>query len=264
MKCYSRYFLLIVFVLVQGMFFSSNTEASGIDDLEIVTEDYAPLNFKKDGNIQGISVDLLLKMLDMSGSTKIRKDIKLMPWTDGYRIAQNQKNTILFSTSRTDAREKLFKWVGPIFPGHDVIIAKKSRNIRIETINDLNKYIIGVVRDDIAEQLLLEAGAKPTKIYQTVSGTGGQNLAKMLAGERIDLWAYGEITAFSNLKQSGFSVSDFEVVYHLDKTDGYYALNIETDDRIVTQLQKALDEIRASGELKKIIAKYLPDYIYEH
>jgi polar amino acid transport system substrate-binding protein len=254
------YLFLSIFALIHGVFFTNNAESSGIDDLLIITEDYAPLNFKKDGKIQGFTVDLLVEMLQRSGSTKTHEDINVLPWTEGYRITQNRKNTILFSTSRTDARETLFKWVGPIFSGYDAVIAKKSRNIRIDTTNDLNKYIIGVVRDDIAEQMLLEAGVKPTKIYQTVSGTGGKNLAKMLAGERFDLWAYGETTAFWNLMESGFSSSDFEVVYRLKKTDVFYALNRKTDDRIVIQLQKALDELRTTGELNKIIQKYLPNY----
>jgi polar amino acid transport system substrate-binding protein len=258
------YLFFSVFVLIQGVLFDNNAEASGVDDLQLITEDYAPLNFEKDGKIQGFTVDLLVEMLHRSGSTKTREEINVMPWTDGYRITQNQKNTVLFSTSRTEARETLFKWVGPIFSGYDAVIAKKSRNIRIDSTNDLNKYIIGVVRDDIAEQLLLEAGVKPNNIYQTISGTGGQNLGKMLAGERVDLWAYGEITAFWNLMESGFSSSDFEVVYYLKKTDVYYALNREIDDEIVTKLQNALDEIKATGELQKIIKKYLPSYNDEH
>ena len=233
------------------------SRADSIDDITLLTENYPPFNFEKDGKVQGISIDLLVEMLSRTRSSKGRRDIEVVPWTKGYKAAQNKKNTMLFATTRFEARERLFKWVGPIISDEIAVIAKKSRNIRIDTPQDLNRYKIGAVRDDVAQLLLLQAGVPPGSIYETVSGTGGENLGKMLAAGRFDLWAYSKTVAFWNLKESGFSVSEFDVVHVLKRSDLYFALHRETDDAIVAQLQKALDGIRSSGRLKEIIRNYL-------
>lgn len=237
--------------------------ADGIDDLELLTENYPPFNFERDGHVRGFAVDLLVEMLQRAGSSKTREDIEVLPWTKGYKAAQTRKNTLLFSTTRFAAREKLFKWVGPIFPNDVVVIAKKARNIRLDTPRDMTPYKIGVVRDDVAELLLLQAGVAPGNFYETVSGSGGENLGKMLAADRIDLWAYGKMVAMWNLRESGFSPGDFEAVYVLQKSDLYFALHKETDDAIVGQLQRALDDLRASGKLREIIGNYLPDFQFQ-
>ena len=39
-----------------------------VDDLTIMTENYPPYNFEKDGRLQGISVDLMVLMLEKVGS----------------------------------------------------------------------------------------------------------------------------------------------------------------------------------------------------
>ena len=172
-------------LIVCGLFFSTTLFAQSIDDLVFITEDYAPLNFSKDGKVQGISVDVLVEILKVAGSKKTRKDISLQPWARGYKQALNKKNTALFAMSRTEAREELFQWVGPIIPSSIVLVAKKSRGIKIDSVKEITQYSeIGVVRDDIGEQMLLELGVPKKNLYQTNSGI---NTAKMLQKDRVDM-----------------------------------------------------------------------------
>ena len=100
--------------------------AQTVDDLTFITEDYPPFNFERDGKRQGIAVDALAEMLALAGARKTRADIKVWPWARGYETALKEKNTVLFSTTRTEAREGLFKWVGPIMPSRIVLVAKKK------------------------------------------------------------------------------------------------------------------------------------------
>ena len=83
-------------------------------DFRIMTEHWVPYQFKENDTIRGISVDLLVDLLDRVGSRQGRADIEMVPWARGYRYAQKIKNAILFLTSRTPEREHLFKWVGPV------------------------------------------------------------------------------------------------------------------------------------------------------
>src|SRR6185369_14580962 len=79
--------------------------AQTVDDLVLITEDYPPLNFQRDGKAEGISVDTLTEMLTLTGSRKKREDIKFWPWARGYETALKEKGAVLFAMTRTDARE---------------------------------------------------------------------------------------------------------------------------------------------------------------
>lgn len=234
----------------------SPLQAETIDDLLLITEEYAPVNFERDGRVQGIAVDVLVEMLALTGSRQGRDDIRLWPWARGYLTVQNQPNTLLFAMSRTPERESLFRWVGPIMSLHMSLIGRVSDNVRIESIADLNAsdYTVGVVNNDVAHQLLLARGADPARLHTGVVGT---NLAQMLASGRIDLWGFGTQVALWTLSEQGESVDDYREVLVLSQTDQYFALHRDTPDAVVDALQQALDQLRADGTLERIIADYI-------
>jgi polar amino acid transport system substrate-binding protein len=242
-------------LIVCGLIMSTALFAQSVDDLVLITEDYAPLNFSKDGKVQGISVDVMVEILKVTGSKKTRKDISLQPWARGYQQVQEKENTVLFAMSRTEAREELFKWVGPIIPSNIVLIAKKSRGIKINSAEDINQYNrIVVVRDDIGEQMLLELGVPEENLRQSNSGISS---AKMLDKDRVDMWAYGRIVAAWNIKELGFNPGDYEEVYTLKESQQYFAFHKDTASTVIENLQKALDELQNNGKLQEIANSYL-------
>jgi polar amino acid transport system substrate-binding protein len=230
--------------------------AQSIDDLVFITEDYPPFNFERGGKRQGIAVDLLTEMLVLSGARKTRADIKVWPWARAYDTALTERNTVLFSTIRTEAREQQFKWVGPIMPSRIVLVAKKMRGIRLAGIGDINRagYKIGVVREDIGGLLLANMGVGKERMVQANSGV---SLARMLQSDRIDIWAYGAWVIMWNLKELGFAPDEYEEVFTLTESNQYYfALHKETDDRLVARLQAALDQVQVSPRFGEIVARY--------
>jgi polar amino acid transport system substrate-binding protein len=114
-------------------------------------------------------------MLTIAGAKKSRADIKIWPWARGYETALKEKNTVLFSTTRTEARENLFKWVGPIMPSRIVLVAKKT-----------------------------EHQAK----NKTIQANSGVSVAKMLHADRVDMWAYGAPVIMRNLKELGYPTGE--------------------------------------------------------
>ena len=241
-------------VILLFLIISSSVRAQTVDDLVFITENYPPLNFEKDRKLQGVSVDVLLEILKRVGSKQTIKDIELLPWARGYKMALNRKNTVLFVMGRTEARENLFKWVGPLLPSKIVLIAEKKRGIKINSVKDINQYTTGAVREDIGEQMLLNLGVKKEQIYLTNSGI---TTAKMLHKGRFDMWAYEQIVALWNIKELGYNPKDYEEVYILKESAYYYAFHRGTNDKIVVKLQKALDELLADGKVKELLNKYL-------
>lgn len=231
-----------VAILCSWMFFMPPVaHADALGELQFITENYAPFNYQKDGKIQGTSVDLLLKIFKQAGTDRGPQDIEVMNWARGYKLAQSDVNTVLFSTTRTKSRENLFKWVGPIAPTRVAIIGKKDSSIEINSDADLKKYRIGAVRDDIGELLLLGKGIGPENIYRTNSS---KNTTKMLMAGRIDLWAYESSVALFNLKEHGESPDDYEMFQILEESHLYFAIQKDTSDHLVDKLQDALDKVR--------------------
>ena len=73
------------------------------------------------------------------------------------------KNVLIYSIMRTEQREKLFKWIGPLTPLRTRIFSLKSRNdIVINNIKDAKKYKIGLVRGDARAQFFKNLGVVKT------------------------------------------------------------------------------------------------------
>ncbi|WCE31497.1 substrate-binding periplasmic protein [Vibrio sp. SCSIO 43137] len=247
---------LILFALLIG--YSATGFALG--SLTYFTEEYPPYKFTENGKITGIAVDLLRKASKEVDAEVSMKAIKLYPWARDYRIVLNTPDTVLFSTGRTRQREKLFKWAGPIGDTRIVVLAKKSNNIVINTPEDLAEYSIGVVLDDIGEQLVLEAGASQNRIEYANTAVP---LARMLFHDRIQLWSYEEKVALWSTEKAGIDPNAFEVVYVLQTVSLYYAFNHDIDDSLVQRLQKGIDLLKikkegeTSSEYDKIVSRYI-------
>lgn len=243
---------LFLTLILLSMSVSAN--AQSVDSIKLMTEEYPPYNFMKDGQSQGISVDLMEEMLKKMGSKKTRKDMPVLPWARSYKMVLKEKNTALFLMTRTSEREASFKWVGPIIDLSIVLTAKKSKNIKISNDSDIMKYKIGTVRDDVGEQLLLGKGISKGKLDRVSKAKS--NIKKLKSG-KIDLISYDEAVTKWVLKSIGANIGDYEAVYTLQKGAGFYAFHKDTPDSIIKQFQEALDKVKASGKYKQITDKYL-------
>ena len=255
--------------VVGSLFYLLGTVPAGsqnIDNLILMTEHFPPFNYAADGELKGISVDLLESILKMVGSTLTKKDIRLLPWARAYRDALEKKNTVLFMTNRNALREKRFKWVGPILTTKFGLIAKKDREIRINSREDVFQYKIGVVSKDYGEMLLENLGMDPVNIEPVA--TGEINVHK-LNRHRIDLWNYEVTVAAWIISQAGFNPSDFEVAFILKQDLGaYFAFHKDTDDAVITIFQGALDDLKvkpageAHSQFELIVRRYIQESIH--
>lgn len=232
---------LIVYIIFSFFVMVSPVHSAQINELNYLTEQYPPYNFEQDGVLQGIAVDLLQAVGKQSKSPIELPDIHLQPWPRAYRTTLIKPNTVLFSTTRTQLREHIFQWAGPISPTRIVVLAKRSRNIEISQAMSLAQYRIGVIRDDVGEQLLLELGVpRDSMVESSVPDT----LADQLTKGRIDLWAYEENVAKWWIKKAGYATDEYEVVYVLREGELYFAFNLEVDSALILHFQNALNDLK--------------------
>lgn len=223
--------------------------------LTLLTEENAPFNFTDGRAVRGIAVDLLAAALREAGRPEGLADIQVVPWARAYDAAQAQPGTVLFSMARTQEREGLFAWVGPIYKAQIGLVARASRNIRIGGPADLAGYTIATVRDGAPEQLLVKAGV-PERALDRGNGIEA-NLRKLLAG-RVDMVAFNVPAIRYNLARLGADPADFPVVFVLKELDLHYAFHRGTDPALLRSIQGALDRVKASGAYEAIVRRYLP------
>lgn len=239
-KCIHKLAMALVAIISLAI---PSLQAGGLQNLNYMTESYPPYNFKAKGELRGIAVDLLQEALKQIKQPVDVNKIQLLPWVRAYKKTQSGPANVLFSTTRTEARENQFKWVGPISPTRIVLLAHKSQNIKINSPADIKNYKIGAIRDDVGEQLIKELGIPANKINPSSSAA---SLVQMLNNNRIQLWAYEENVARWFIKQADLNNADFDTVHVLKEGDLYYAFSNDVDDALLQELQKGIDAVKST------------------
>ncbi|MCF8045488.1 MAG: transporter substrate-binding domain-containing protein [Desulfarculaceae bacterium] len=250
---YKRIFTAVF--LVFSLLGTTGASADGFDDLNVLTEYYPPFNYEEENRTKGISVDLLLEVTDEMGSGLERSDIQLGQWSKVYQQTKNQPGNMLFSTTRTEKRENLFKWAGPIASNQFCLIVKKANGITITDINDIMKknLKVTVVHDDVAQQMLQSAGVPDDNmIERPFPGLCIMDLHR----NNVDAMAYGKHVAMWMLGLYGFNSYEYTSAYTIQEGDLYYAFNKKVEDDVVNRFQQALDTVKASGEFDAILNRY--------
>jgi len=220
-------------------------------ELAYLTEEYYPFNYTENGELKGISIDLLRLTWEELGQPP--HPIQSMPWARGYDRACNVSNTVLFSMARIPQRENLFRWAGPISTVRFVLIAKKSAHITLHHMDEAKGYRIGTLRGDITDALLQEHCGR-NKIEALASMR--QNILKLMEG-RLDMVAYEEACWRQIVLRHGLSPDDFETVLVLRETPVFFAFHRDIPPNLFWDFQRALDRVKCTPRYREILDKYL-------
>ncbi len=215
------------------------------------TEHYPPynidlsLNDSGESGIGGASAEIVLEMIRRSG---YRHELELLPWKRAYRLAETEVYTGVFSTTRTEAREDVFKWVGPIADNNYVLFTMQDRNIILNDINAAKKYSVGAYQGSAGEGLMREA-----KIPIELVPRDHLNALK-LQRNRIDLWVSGNLYGPYLAKQYG--VTNLKEVYTVRKAQMYVAFNKSTPNVVINKLNNILQTMREEGFFNRVYDRY--------
>ena len=251
-------YAFIITTIIAVLTFNCVTQAYAVsleeESFTFLTEDYPPFGYiGQDGKPTGYSVEILQAILK---ELNIEANIKILPWKRAYVIAQRNKNTLLFTLTRTQKREKLFKWIGPIAPREIYLWKLKDRtNIKVDNLEDVKKYVIGSIRGDAGESQLLDMGFIINK--NVIPFYDQKHIYKNIYAQRIDFTYDLEFSIFFSLKKAGLDPNKIEKSLLLSSgLEYYYGFNPNTSDLIVEEFRKALQKIKDNGTFDKIANKY--------
>jgi polar amino acid transport system substrate-binding protein len=223
-----------------------STQSVLAEELTILTENLPPLNYL---TLVGPAVDIVK---EIQRRVESNAQIQVYPWARAYKIALEEKNIILFGMSQTQVRQDKFNWIGPIARKIDILVAKKSSGIKINSLEDAKKVKrIGTLRDDTKEVFLKRQGF--TNLAPTYDD---QINAKKLVSGRIDLWVTKKPGLKTICALAGVDYNEIEEVYKIRELDVSIAVSKKTSDLIVQKWRDAFNEMLADGTIMQIRKKW--------
>jgi polar amino acid transport system substrate-binding protein len=219
--------------------------------IQMVTEEYPPVTFMKDGKVTGFVTEIVR---EISKRERIPDNIRLTSWDEAYNLALINPNVVLFSCERTEKREKLFQWVGPVGKNSSIFYAKKGSGIKMNSLEDARKVAaIGTVTSWFNEQDLRNRGF--TNLVS--SQLPADSIRKLMNGE-VQLCVITDITAGEIVKSAGYSMDDIEPIATLSSSYFYIALSLGTPKETIDKFKSALTGIKTDGTFEKIYLSYIP------
>lgn len=217
------------------------------------TEHLPPYSYLLNDDVVGINVELvqtLCQRLELSCT------VTLLPWRRAFEQAQQQPHSGVFSTSRTEEREALFQWVGPIASDWGYLFRLKGRTeVNPTNLQEAKGFRLAVARGDVYESYFRRHGFEyGTSMIDFATKT--EPVPLFLQG-RIDLLV-GSPRALRNWMLDHQVPADMaEPLFKLRNVgDNYLALNLQFPPDVVEQLQQTLDAMRQNGELAALVERY--------
>jgi len=200
----------------------------------------------------GSSVDIVNEIQKRDGY--INK-INITTWTDAYATVLYLPNSALFTTARTESREKLFQWVGPIDSYNTSFYTLTSSGIKITSL-DQAKVLksIATPRNWYTQDYLVSNGFKN---IVTTAITTQEAFDQLINGEVEALFLKEPLVDWL-FKSSGKPEGFISKQYNAMNTKSYIAFSLSTPKTTVEKWQAHLDTMKLDGTFKSIWDKWFP------
>ena len=214
------------------------------EDLTLLTEEYPPYNFSRNGVITGTSVEQAELMMEALG---LRYRLEILPWARALSQTEQQPQTCLFTTGHDEERDKRFKWVEPLLVDQMVMVRKAGSGVNPANIDEAKRFTVGTQRKDFSASYLRDNNFPKIDLAADLETTE----KKLLSG-RIDLMVTSEKT-FEAMRDRGSAV---ESALALEGQRYGFACNLALPDELIARMQGELDRLIANGTQDRILTRY--------
>ncbi len=209
-------------------------------EILIVTEDLPPFQISEENKkVGGFSTEIVEAIFKEVGEVP---KIGIYPWARAYRMALNEENVLIYSIVKSKEREPLFKWLGEIFELRYHFFGLKSRkDIQIQTIEQIKKFVTGVSRASFEYQELEKRGFSKLHVV-----TRQYQLIEMLFLHRIDFVFGSEMSIRALVKNSKHGYNQLSKFYEVkdSRLKLYMAFSLKTSEAVVSKYRKAYESVK--------------------
>lgn len=216
--------------------------------LRIIIQESPPFSYTEDGNLTGFVAETVKEIIKREG---IDSEIEILPFKRGYEIVSSEPNVVLCGMTRTEERENLFKWVGPVSKVVTSFYGNRDSNLTYDSLEAFKSLPnIGVTLGYYTEQFLKDNGF--TNIDAAVYP---EDMLEKLLNKRNDVILSDNIAIEGLLEDPAI----IEPLYTISVKKSYLAFSIGTDPMIVDQWHNALNALYEDGTFEAIFRKWLPN-----
>lgn len=213
--------------------------------LNLYTEEYAPWSYSNASGVSGINTELLRLALARTG---YQGDFSVVPWGRAQRFTQTEPTSCFFSAVRSEEREVMYQWVGPLSQESVQFFSLEPKQAAFDNMTAVHGLRIGGQAEDAYTDYVESLGLRVERLTEIAV-----NLSMLQAG-RIDLWLAGSVGGPFIAAQEGisvFPVATSERVFEL-----WLACNLAMPANVIQALNTALYSLKQDGSLDAILATY--------
>lgn len=232
---------MLTSLLLSALCYQSNAFAT-----VLVAEDDPPYNMLRDGKIVGVSTE---KLEEAFRRADLPFRIEIKPWIRAYSEALSNPDYCVFSTARTNERESLFQWIGPIAKSNWVLYTRADNPVRPKSIDDIKDHVIGGYLGDVISLWLSSHG------FQIDTAASDRSNPRKLINGRFDYWAASQTSAEQLLRDQKL---DGKIVplFVFGHNDLYLACNAAITQEKATHLNEVLRQMQTDGTSARIDSRY--------
>jgi polar amino acid transport system substrate-binding protein len=230
------------------------------DVLQLMTEVAPSLSVFMTGpmnnyTLEGASVELIQEIQRRNG---YQATINLTSWTDAFATLQYLPNSANFTTLRSDDREALVQWVGPIAATHPGLYTMASKELNIANLEEAKGLnAISTPRYWPNEKYLLDNGFENV---DATSNDSAEAFQQLIDGEVDAMFTDAEAIDWL-CENAGISRADVILQFAVPAADqeGWIAFSLTTPAATVNQWQASLDSMRTDGTFAEIWQNWFGD-----
>lgn len=127
-------FLAVLFIVPVTTFGSKTV-------IDVVTSEYPPYGYVKDGEVVGEDTRIIRRVLAKMG---YQANIRMLPWARAEKLVRNGQADMLYSLTFSEARDRHYYFSAPINKARDVFFKHKDRELQWQTLDDLTGLNFGL------------------------------------------------------------------------------------------------------------------------
>jgi polar amino acid transport system substrate-binding protein len=243
--------VIILAVLCLGWASCKKEDTTG-KDLTLLCEVMEPYNYEVNGELKGITADLVARILldlELDNPITISSD-----WASIFNRLNTEENIMLFTTGLTADRKGLFQWVGPVAVMNTAFVSLKNSGLSFSTPEDAMKQsAIGVVTSYPTGGILAGLGFTNLVYFDSLD----EMVRKLFDGTVPVIFDNPDIVQAAARKQS-LDASKLNNLLTYSSTPVYLAFSAGVPAKVVETWQGKLDALKDGGFLQTLFDIYLP------
>jgi len=212
---------------------------------------FAPFEFRKDGELIGIDVDLIRAIAKNQGFSVEIKSLGFDAALQG--LQSNQVDGVIAGMSITDEREKVFDFSDPYFDsGVQMAVAKSNTDVKV--YQDLEGKSVAVKR-----------GSEGETFANSIKAEYGFTVKALADSATMydDVKAGNSVAVFDDYPVLAYGISQnngLKTVSEKEKGSSYgFAVNQGTNPELLAAFNDGLAELKSNGQYQDTLDKYLED-----